>query len=195
MGKHLLLVVAFLVGCAAAPHNLDNLPLVWMPEKHPRASAGAASDAFFKAKIKVAPMTDLRENPKLIGENREKTPPRPVTTSDDVAAFVTDQFKALLSSAGLAVVDSGESAILKGEIKQFFVTETEDYVGNVTLHITATDPAGKTLWEGVASGESSRVGRSYRADNYYQSLSDALSVATSHLLQDSGFQAAIAGKP
>ena len=194
MRNRLLLVVAFLVGCAAAPHNLDNLPLVWMPEKHPRASAGAAPDAFFKTKVKVVQMTDLRENPKLIGENREKTPARPVTTSDDVAAFVTAQFKALLGTAGLTVVDSGENAIIKGEIKQFFVTETEDYVGNVTLHITATDPAGKTLWEGVTSGESSRVGRSFRADNYYQSLSDALTVATSHLLQDSGFQTAIAHK-
>jgi hypothetical protein len=149
---------------------------------------------FFKTKIKVAQMTDLRENPKRIGENREKTPARPVTTSDDVAAFVTAQFKALLGTAGLTVVDSGENAIIKGEIKQFFVTETEDYVGNVTLHITATDPAGKTLWEGVTNGESSRVGRSFRADNYYQSLSDALTVATSHLLQDSAFQTAIAHK-
>ena len=194
MRKRLLLVLAFLVGCASAPYNLENVPLVWMPEKHPRASAGAASEAFLKTKLNVAPMKDLRQNPKLIGENREKTPARPVTTSTDVAAFVTDQFKALLTGAGLTVVDSGENAIIKGEIQQFFVTETEDYVGNVTLHITAADPAGKTLWEGVTSGESSRVGRSYRADNYYQSLSDALSVATSHLLQDSGFQAAVAGK-
>jgi hypothetical protein len=194
MRKGLFLVLAFLVGCATAPYNLDNLPLVWMPEKHPRASAGAASEAFLKTKIKVAPMTDARENPKLIGENREKTPARPATTKDDVAAFVTDQFKTLLTGAGLTLVDSGENAVIKGEIQRFFVTETEDYVGNVTLHITATDPAGKTLWDGVTSGESNRVGRSYRADNYYQSLSDALSVATSHLLQDSGFQAAVAGK-
>ena len=194
MRRRLLLVLALLVGCASAPYNLDNVTLVWMPEKHPRASAGAASEAFLKTKIKVAPMTDSRENPKLIGEDREKTPARPVTTKDDVAAFVTDQFKTLLTGAGLTVVDGGENAVIKGEIQRFFVTETEDYVGNVTLHITAADPAGKTLWDGVTSGESSRVGRSYHADNYYQSLSDALSVATSHLLQDSGFQAAVAGK-
>ncbi len=194
MRKRLLVSVAFLVGCASAPYNLENVPLVWMPEKHPRASAGAASEAFLKTKIKVAPMKDLRENPKLIGESREKTPPRPVTTSDDVAAFVTDQFKALLTGAGLTVVDSGESAIIKGEIKQFFVTETDQYVGNVSLHITATNPGGKTLWDGTTDGESSRVGHSYSAENYYQSLSDALSVATGHLLKDSGFQAAVAGK-
>ena len=194
MRKRLFVVLAFLVGCAAAPHSLENVPLVWMPEKHPRASAGAASEAFLKTKLNVAPMKDLRQNPKQIGENREKTPARPVTTSTDVAAFVTDQFKVLVTGAGLTVVDSVENAIINGEIQKFFVTETEDYVGNVTLHIVATDTAGKTLWDGVASGESSRVGRSYRADNYYQSLSDALTVATSHLLQDSGFQAAVAGK-
>ena len=139
-------------------------------------------------------MKDSRESPKVIGENREKTPPLRVTTSDDVPAFVTAQFKTLLAGAGLTVVDGGEDASINGEIKQFFVTETDEYVGNVSLHITATDPSGKTLWEGVTSGESSRFGRSYRADNYYQSLSDALSVATSHLLQDSAFQAAIATK-
>jgi hypothetical protein len=165
-----------------------------MPEKHPRASVGAASEAFLKTKFKVAPMKDLRDNPKVIGENREKTPPRRVTTNDDVPAFVTAQFKTLLAGAGLTVVDGGEDAIINGEIKQFFVTETDQYVGNVSLHITATDPSGKTLWEGVTSGESSRFGRSYRADNYYQSLSDALSVATSHLLEDSAFQSAVAAK-
>src|SRR5262249_6970756 len=101
---------------------------------------------------------------------------------------------ALLTGAGLAVVDSGENVTIDSEIKQFFVTEKEDYVGNVTLHITATSPSGKTLWEGGTSGESTRVGRSYRADNYYQSLSGALTIATNHLLQDSAFQAAVTGK-
>ena len=195
MRKRLLLTLAFLAGCATAPYDLDNFPLVWMPEKYPRASAGAASEAFLKTKIKVTPMKDLRENPKLIGESRDKTPPRPLTTNDNVAEFVTDQFKALLATAGLTVVDKDESAIIKGEIKQFFVTETDQrYVGNVSLHITATDPTGNTLWEGVTNGESSRFGRSHYDENYYQSLSDALSVATSHLLRNSAFQVAIAGK-
>ena len=192
MRKCLLLALVLLVGCTTAPHKLDNLPLVWKPERHPHASAGAASEGFLKTKIQVLPMTDLRENPKLIGENREKAPPRQVMTNDKVAAFVTDQFKALLTGAGLTVVDSGATAIIQGEIQQFFVTETEQYVGTVRLHILATDAAGKTAWDGITSGESSRVGRSYRAENYYESLSDALSVATSHLLQVSGFQAAIA---
>src|SRR4249920_638005 len=113
MSKHLCFALAFLVGCAYSPNNI---PLVWKPEREHSAAPTAAPVDFFKAKIRVAPMTDSRENPKLIGENREGPTPKPATTNDDVAAFVTDHFKTLLSGAGLTVVDSGESAIIKGDI-------------------------------------------------------------------------------
>ncbi|HXX13206.1 MAG TPA: YajG family lipoprotein [Burkholderiales bacterium] len=194
MNKRLLLALALLVGCASHPTKLENIPLVWKPEKHPNASAGAASSDLFKVKIKVAPMTDSRKDAALIGENREKQPVRTVTTSDNVAQFVTNQFKALLSTAGMTVVDSGESVVIKGDVQQFFVTETEDYVGDVRLGITVTDASGKSLWQGTTAGSSNRMGSSYRADNYYESLSDALSVATSNLLQNQGFQAAVTHK-
>src|SRR5215470_6301117 len=187
MNKRLLLTLALLVGCSSAPVKLENIPLVWKPEKHPTASAGAASADLFKARVKVAPMTDSRKDAALIGENKEKQPVRTVTTSDNVAAFVTNQFKTLLSSAGMNVVDSNETVVIKGDVQQFFVTETDSYVGDVRLNITVTDAAGKSLWHGTAAGNSSHFGRSYKAENYYESLSDALSVATSNLLQNQGF--------
>jgi hypothetical protein len=189
MSKHLVFALAFLTGCAAAP---TNIPLVWKPEREHIAPPPAAPVDFFKAKIKVAPMTDSRENPKLIGENREDPTPKPVTTSDDVAAFVTDRFKTLLSGAGMTLVDSGESAIIKGNIQRFFVTETSKYSGEVLIDILVTDPAGKTLWEGASGGTSIRAGFSYRAENYYESLSDALIIATDRLLREPRFEAAIA---
>jgi hypothetical protein len=194
MSKRLVIALGFLAGCAAAPYNLDNLPLVWMPERQPSASAGSATPDFFKTKVKVAPMIDSRKNPKLIGENREGSMPKPVTTSDDVAPFVTDHFKQLLSGAGLNLVDSGESVIIKGEITQFLVTETDLYSAEVHLDVVVTDRAGKSLWDGMTSRASDRPGRSYYAENYYQSLSDALSLATSSLLHEPTFQAAIAHK-
>ena len=194
MNRRLLLTLALLAGCSSAPTKLENIPLVWKPEKHPTASVGVASPDLFKAKIKVAPMTDSRKDAALIGENREKQPVRTVTTSDNVADFVTNQFKALLSSAGMTVVDSGETVVIKGDVQQFFVTETDNYVGDVRLGITVANAAGKPLWQGTTSGSSNRVGSSYRAGNYYESLSDALSVATSNLLQNQGFQAAITPK-
>jgi len=194
MNKRLLLALALLAGCSSAPTKLENIPLVWKPEKHPTASAGAASADLFKARVKVAPMTDSRKDAALIGENKEKQPVRTVTTSDNVAEFVTNQFKSLLSSAGMNVVDSNETVMIKGDVQQFFVTETDNYVGDVRLGITVTDAAGKPLWQGTTSGSSNRVGSSYRAVNYYESLSDALSVATSNLLQNQGFQAALTHK-
>ncbi len=193
MSRSLFFVLALLAGCASV-HSLENLPLVWAPEREPKASAGAAPADFLKTKLKVAPLTDSREKPKLIGENREGARPQPVTTSDDVSAFVTEHFKALLMGAGLNVVDSGESAIIKGDVQQFFVVETGTYAGEVRLQIVVTDPAGNTLWQGVTSGSSTRFGRSGWARNYYESLSDALTLATSSLLQERSFQAAIAPK-
>jgi len=190
MSKGLFFVLAFLVGCSASPNNI---PLVWKPEREHSAPPGAALVDFFKAKVRVVPMTDSRENPKLIGENREDPEPKPVKTSDDVAAFVTDHFKSLLSAAGMTVVDSGESAIIKGDIQRFFVTETSKYSGEVRIAIVVTDPTGKTLWEGTSGGTSMRTGFSYRAENYYESLSDALTIATNGLLRQPAFEAAIAG--
>jgi uncharacterized lipoprotein YajG len=194
MSKRLFLALAFLVGCASTPKSLDNIPLVWKPEKQTHATAGAASVELFKAKVKVAPMTDTRKDPQLIGQNQEKMPAKQVTTSDNVAAFVTEHFKQLLGGAGMTMVDSGENVIIKGDVKQFFVTETTSYSGDVRLSIVVTDPGGKTLWQGMTSGNSSRFGRSYSAENYYETLSDALTAATSNLLQEPGFGAAVAHK-
>lgn len=189
MSKRLFFALAFLVGCAASP---DNIPLVWKPDREHSTPPDAAPVDFFKAKVRVMPMTDSRENPRLIGENREGPMPKPATTRDEVAAFVTDHFKTLLTAAGLTVVDSGENAIIKGDVQRFFVTETSKYSGEVRIAFVVTDPAGKTLWEGATGGTSVRAGFSYQAENYYESLSDALTIATDRLLREPGFEAAIA---
>jgi hypothetical protein len=59
------------------------------------------------------------------------------------------------------------------------------------LHIAVTSPSGKSLWEGNTTGSSTRFGRSYKLDNYHETLSDAIIDATGSLLQNSGFQDAL----
>jgi hypothetical protein len=194
MNKGLLLALAFLVGCATPPAKMQNVALVWKPEKIPEASAGAATPELFKVNVRVAPMTDSRSDPALIGENRERQAARPVTTKDDVAAFVTTHFTALLKSVDISVVKNGETVVIKGDVQQFFVTETDNYNGEVRLGITLTDAAGNPLWTGTAIGKSNDLGHSYKLENYYESLSDALVAATSNLLQNQDFQAAITQK-
>jgi hypothetical protein len=145
------------------------------------------------ARLQIDPVIDKRENTAVIGQNREEPTPRLVTTPEDVSAFVTNRMKALISMAGIKVVDSGGSTILKTELRQFFVDETNTYQAEVILRVTLTDPDGNVLWSGLSSGASARRGRSYKADNYYETLSDSLVGAVQQLIQNRGFRAALAG--
>jgi hypothetical protein len=119
---------------------------------------------------------------------------RKVTTNEDVARFVTYQVKSLLSGLGLKVVESGGDMILKGEIKKFFVEETTRYNAEVELQATFTDANGKFLWAAATTGTSSRFGIWYKADNYYEVLSDALIGATHELVRNPGFRNALTVK-
>jgi hypothetical protein len=128
----------------------------------------------------------------LVAENREKTDKvRQMTTSSDVAGFVTDHLKDSLHGAGLTIVDSGADVSISGEIRQFFVTETSTYNGEVSLLIRVKNNAGKELWAGIATGDSTHWGRSYSAANYYETMSDMLLRATYNLLANPGFRDAL----
>lgn len=191
MNKRLYFLLAFLAGCAST--GLENIPLLWKPTTG-MFSIGSAELAELKnSRLQIDPVTDDRENTSLIGQNREEQTPRKVTTAEDVSAFVTNRMKALVSAAGIKVVDSGSTAILKTELRQFFVDETKTYQGEVILRVTLTDPNGNVLWSGLTRGASARFGRSYRADNYYEALSDSLVAAVHQLIQNRGFREALAG--
>ena len=82
--------------------------------------------------------------------------------------------------------------VLDGEVRALFSTETGRYSTDVTLRLTAKDAAGKTLWSGIALGHDSHFGRSYKAENYFEVMSDMLLRATYNLLATDGFRAALA---
>lgn len=180
---------------AAAPpakrDKLENSPLVWKPTSTAASVGSVDLTGLSNVKLQVSKVADSRQNPALLGENKEKATPRIITTSDDVPAFVTDHMKQLISSAGINVVDSGATHILNAELKQFYVEETETYKGDVRLLVTLTDARGKPLWTGVTGGSSSRFGRSYKAENYYETLSDSLIDATYNLLRNPTFHDAL----
>jgi len=173
---------------------LQNIPLKWTPTAT-LAEWGAVdiSGAMAAAKVRVDAFTDTRENPGLVGENRENSEKiRQVTTSGDVAAFIGDHLKESLRGAGLGIVDSGGDLIISGEIRRFFVTEINTYGGEISVLIHVKNSAGKELWSGVAAGDSTRWGRSYSAPNYYETMSDMVLSATHNLLANSGFHDALA---
>jgi hypothetical protein len=143
--------------------------------------------------VMVATFTDGRDNKEAIGENRENEDPKPVTTSDDVGAFLSTHIRQLFDQAGIKTVDSDGAVTIKGEVKKFFVREGNTYKSEVAIHLTVIGQDGKTLWNGLASGEATRFGRSYKAENYYEVLSDAVVNTVSSMLQAADFQKAISG--
>jgi hypothetical protein len=134
---------------------------------------------------------DVRDNKEAIGENREDDQPKPVTTTDDVGGFVSTHTRELFDRGGLKTVDSNAAVTIKGEVRQFFVRETSTYKSEVAIHLTVVSSDGKTLWSGVASGAATRFGRSYKLENYYEVLSDAIVNTVSSMLESAEFQRAL----
>jgi len=185
-----LLLMTFALGAEAKTPLLEHVPLRW------RATSDLKLGTMEMAQtpIQVEPFQDARANPETIGENREDEAPKPVTTNDDVGAFVSKHLRDRLDKGGLKTVDSDGAVIIKGEVKQFFVRETSTYKSTVAIHLTVTSRDGQTLWSGTASGDATRFGRSYKLENYYEVLSDALVNTVSSMLQSPEFQKALSGR-
>jgi Uncharacterized lipoprotein len=185
-----LLLMTFALGAEAKTALLEHVPLRW------RATSDLQLGTMEMAQtpIQVEPFQDARANPEAIGENREDEAPKPVTTNDDVGAFVSKHLRDLLDKGGLKTVDNDGAVIIKGEVKQFFVRETSTYKSTVAIHLTVMSRDGQTLWSGTASGEATRFGRSYKVENYYEVLSDALVNTVSSMLQSPEFQKALSGR-
>jgi hypothetical protein len=177
----------------ASPKLLANIPLVWSPtstlaEEGPLDISGP----LLTRKIHLDLLQDMRKNPALIGENHEDDKKTlPVTTSDNVAAFVTQHFAEMLQKGGLTLADGSVDVTLSGEIRDFFVAESPSYRGSVTLLLHAKNAQGKEIWTGTVTADAKRFGRSYNAENYYEVLSDLLIKAAYQLLRNLDFQKAL----
>jgi hypothetical protein len=185
----LLALLALTVVAHAKTALLQHIPLQWRPTSDLRLGALEMS----QASIHFEGFQDARQNKEAIGENLEDDQPKPVTTGDDVGAFVGNHMRELFEHAGLKTVDGNAAVTIKGEVKQFFVRETSSYKSEVAVHVTVLGSGGKTLWSGTASGDATRFGRSYKAENYYEVLCDALVNAVSSMLQSPQFQKALSG--
>jgi hypothetical protein len=182
-----------LAGGAFAKEKLEDIPMKWTPTDT-IASLGAVdlNAAALAAKIHVDALVDARQNPAAVGENRENTNKvLPVTTTSDVAAFITDHLKDLLRGAGLDIADGAGDVELSGEIRQFFVTETSLYHGDMSVLVHLKSASGKELWSGVISSAPERFGRSYKSDNYYETMSDMIVRSVYSLLSNPGFREAL----
>jgi hypothetical protein len=186
-----LFLLALVSGCASnKPH--DNVPLAWKPTSSEAASAVLDLTGLRQARIAVRPFTDNRQNRNEIGKNIEHAPNKLVTTKDNVADWCTAQFKSLLVKYGLNVTDTDPNVVINGEVADFHVNEDNTYNGATALKISVADSSDHVRWQGTASGTSKRFGRSYKLDNYYETLSDAYIDTVANLLRNKDFVQALA---
>ncbi len=183
-----LIAVAF--SAQAKTTLLEHVPLQWKPT----SALQLGTTQMSQTQIQFEMFQDVRENKLAIGENDEDAQPKPVTTTDDVGAFVSTHMRELFQQAGLKTADSDGAVTIKGEARQFFVRETNTYQAEVAVRLTVVSRDGRTLWSGLASGDASRFGRSYKLENYYEGLSDAIVNTVSSMLQSAQFQAALSGR-
>ncbi|SRR5579872_3731674 len=185
----LILLLALTPAIQARTTLLEHVKLQWKPTSDLRLGTMQMSGT----PIQFETFQDGRANREAIGENREDPQAKPVTTSDDVGAYVSTHMRELFDQAGLHTVDSNGEVLIRGEVKRFFVRETSTYKAEVAVHLTVLDGSGKTLWSGVATGDATRFGRSYKLENYFEALSDALVNTVSSMLQSAEFQKALSG--
>lgn len=182
----LILVSVALDGHAAAV-LLTHMPLKWKPTSE-LASGTVDMDA---TTIRFEPFQDVRNDKEKVGENLEDEAPKPVTTTDDVGAFVSSHMRQMFDRAGLKTVDGDAAVTIKGEVRQFFARETSTYNSQVEVQLIVVGRDGNTIWKGLASGEATRFGRSYKIENYYEVLSDAVVNTVSSLLRSAEFRKAL----
>jgi hypothetical protein len=176
-------LIALALGACASREPLTDVPLVWRPT----SSETVGTVKGTSLRIRFEPFKNESNQPRLIAENREEATVLPVTTRDEVGAFVSTEMRHLFDVAGLTTVSGNGDVIVSGEVKRFFVTETGTYEGSVIVHVTLRDPTGKVLWGGTATGSATRFGRSYSQENYYEVLSDSVIDATHSLLHNADF--------
>jgi hypothetical protein len=184
-----VMLLAVMLSAGAHAASLEHVPLQWRPTSDLQLGTMQLS----QTPIQFEAFRDTRDDKQAIGENDEDSRPKPVSTTDDVGAFVSSHMRELFDRAGLKTVASDGAVTIKGEVRQFFVRETSTYKGEVAVRLTVVGRDGRTLWSGVASGDANRFGRSYKLENYYEVLSDAIVNTVSSMLQDPNFQKALAG--
>jgi hypothetical protein len=173
---------------------LKGIPLVWNPSDAIGTYSAIDLTAYKNAQFVIKPFTDARAQPADIGLNTEKrfsTRDTLVTTNQSVADWLTDKFSKVFSQLHTNVVTGNGTFFVDAAVVKFFVTEGSDYNANVSVKVTLTAKDGSVVWEGTATGTDTRIGRSFKAENYNESLSNATISAVHGLLNNDSFQLAV----
>ena len=176
------------VPLAYKPRDADPTPTVRIPNSS-------------QIKIIVETATDKRDeaDKRVIGKNIENSnSPLPViAVGITPAEHFSNILRKQVRDAGLTVTTDMAVAtrMLNPEIVGLELREDNRYYGEVRVNFKLSDPTGKELWTGSYSGEGKNFGSSKSAENYNETLSDAIKNATNKMLADPAFKEALSAEP
>jgi hypothetical protein len=171
-----LAVLGLGAGLAGCRHQADamTVPMRWADAPSDlRIYPASGVELMKQHAISLQPFTDEREDKVAVGMNVENNHKAPVSTKDDVAAFLTGRFAEVLHANGVESGAANADRVISVAVQRFYVMESNLYEGDVALSVTVADAGGRVLWHGVVEGKSKRFGRSFAADNYQESLTSA----------------------
>ncbi len=97
---------------------LQGIPLQWVPSTTMADMGPLDVDGALRiTPIHFDAFTDQRQNPSLVGENHDDGKVRPVTTSTDVAAYLSTHMRDLARASSLYVSDAPNALHLSAEIR------------------------------------------------------------------------------
>ena len=177
----------------AAVSRLENILLDWRPTEY-KAPAAVIRHSLASLSLHCLPFIDKRTmDTAIIGKNVEHTKEKTVTTCESVAQWCRQHFSEMLHTAGAQLSDDSSAISIRATIDRFFVTEGNTYEGVACMTFQVMDGAGGRLYDKTIENKASNWGRSFKVQNYQETLSNVLVSVYKTLLEDENFLRAIKG--
>ena len=108
-----------------------------------------------------------------------------------------ERLSELFTKAGLqGVTDRGQAdRIVQAQLYNFWTKETSTYEAEIAGTFSVQDRGGRQAWKGTINGTAKGGGRSLKAENYQEVLSDAMVDLVQNLLSNSSFRKALGRNP
>jgi hypothetical protein len=138
-------------------------------------------------------------DPAVIGQTQDHTDQFfPLRTSSNVLAWTNDALQKAVAVWGIKTADDAPF-VLAGRIVHFTLNESTKAVGamynaEIQISFTLKNARGGVLWEGNASGDAGRFGKSRSEENANEVLVDSIKQAYSEMFANTGLQEAWDGK-
>jgi uncharacterized lipoprotein YajG len=194
-----LVVLALAPTPASAKRNDPNIQLAYTPTTSV-AEASAVPTSEMRAVPAAIELEDDRAVDKSVIGSRTGDDDRRIElrATNEVGEFVQAALVRQAREWSFVIAEGGEAeVVLAAKLTQFTVEETNQAVGatyeaRCTLELELRR-AGDAKWSGVFTGDATRYGKKFSAENINEVLSDALAEAFASALNDSGLRSAWSG--